>query len=353
VPRANRNDNDPFAAFMGRNYEVRTAEIRTETVTVQVRPLPTAGAPTNFNGSIGSFQLTRSAAPTEVTVGDPITQKIRITGAGTFDAVKLNEPEWNNFRSYAPTAKFEAADELGIRGTKEFELVVSPLASDVRQLPPLEFVYFDPEAGQYRTLTAPPITLKVKPAETVPLPPSLAPRVAESASVAEIAHINPRLGTLRVPPQPWITQSWFVSLQGLPLIAFIGAFLWRLRREHAERNPHLRRSKEIAESIRRGLADLATHAEANRSEPFHATLFRLLQEVVGERLKRPAASITEAAIEELPEASDPQLRDELHTLFRLCNEARYAPVSTAEQLTKLLARAALVISTIRGGKGEQ
>ena len=76
------------------------------------------------------------------------------------------------------------------------------------------------------------------------------------------------------------------------------------------------------------LTDLKKFAAENKPDEFFATLFRLLQEQLGERLDCPASAITENVIEEhsilrgAPEAT----LDDLRELFQLCNQARYAPV---------------------------
>ena len=78
-------------------------------------------------------------------------------------------------------------------------------------------------------------------------------------------------------------------------------------------------------------------AENNPGE-FFATLFRLLQEELGERLDCPASSITEAVIDErlallgVPETTLAGLRE----LFHLCNQARYAPLRTSGELAAVI-----------------
>ena len=79
-------------------------------------------------------------------------------------------------------------------------------------------------------------------------------------------------------------------------------------------------------------------AAENNSDDFFATLFRLLQEQLGERLDCPASAITEAVIEErlrprgVPEATLAALRE----LFQTCNLARYAPIKTSQELAALI-----------------
>jgi len=119
---------------------------------------------------------------------------------------------------------------------------------------------------------------------------------------------------------------------------WLAAFAWRKRTEMLANNPRLRRQRQVAQVIRAGLEELRQQAAGNKSDEFFATLVRLLQEQLGERLDLPASAITEAVIEErlkprgMPEAT----LAVLHELFQSCNVARYAPVRSSQELSALV-----------------
>ena len=126
----------------------------------------------------------------------------------------------------------------------------------------------------------------------------------------------------------------------------------RRRADNLANNPRLRRQREVARTIEQGLHDLKRFANQNDSEQFFATLVRLLQEQLGERLDMPATAITEAVIEEelrpkgLPEATLNTLQD----LFQLANLARYAPVKTSQELAALIPRMEATLAELRSLK---
>jgi hypothetical protein len=117
-------------------------------------------------------------------------------------------------------------------------------------------------------------------------------------------------------------------------------------------NPRLRRRRQVAQVIRQGLIELRQHASDNKSEDFFATLFRLLQEQLGERLDLPASAITEAVIEEhlrprgVPEPALSSLRE----LFQTCNLARYAPIKTSQELAAIIPRFEATLRQLQGLK---
>jgi hypothetical protein len=318
--------------------------------------LPTDTLPPGFDGAVGNYTLTATAGPLNVVAGDPITVRVQITGRGSLDALNLPAQEaWKNFKSYPPTSKIETTDQLGLQGTKTFEQVITPESPEIKELPAFSFSFFDPDAKQYRTLTQPAIPLTVRPGGAAP-----APVVAATSKFAadtppprqDIVHIKPRPGTLAQISPPLIQQPWFLAMQGVPVLAWLAAAGWRKRADSLANNPRLRRQRQVAQIIRTGLEELRRHAAANRSEEFFAALFRLLQEQLGERLDCPASAITEAVIEEKlrPRGAAEGTLTELHALFQTCNLARYAPVTSGQELAALVPRFETIIRELQSLK---
>ncbi len=62
-----------------------------------------------------------------------------------------------------------------------------------------------------------------------------------------------------------------------------------------------------------------------------------MQEQLGERLDLPASAITEAVLDEkLRRRAPDELVQQLHELFQLCNQARYAPHRSTRELLELV-----------------
>jgi hypothetical protein len=98
LPSANNRPRGPFDAFFGNGNEQRQLSLATEPEPVQARFLPRENAPANFNGAIGNYTLAVSAGPTNVTVGDPITVKVQISGRGWLVSLALPEQaDWSDF----------------------------------------------------------------------------------------------------------------------------------------------------------------------------------------------------------------------------------------------------------------
>jgi hypothetical protein len=335
---------DPFFQRFFNTGEQKQVTLATDTLKVESLPLPAEGAPPNFNGAVGDYTMNVTAGPTTVAVGDPITVRVQISGHGALDALTLpDQPAWRDFKAYPPTSKIATSDQLGLQGTKTFEQIVTPQNTDVHELPAFSFSFFDPGAKTYRTLTQPPVQLAVHSGGTTPAPMIAATKTANSQNPPppqDILPIKEQFGALTPAGPPLLTRPAFLAAQSLPVLAWLAAFVWRKRADNLANNPRLRRQRRVARLVQSGLDDLRRFATENNSDEFFATLFRLLQEQLGERLDCPASSITEAVIDErlvllgAPETTLAGLRE----LFQLCNQARYAPMRTSGELTAVIAQ---------------
>jgi hypothetical protein len=322
--------------------ERKQVSLATEKLNVESLPLPAGNAPANFNGAIGDYTLTVTAGPTNVAVGDPITVRVQISGRGALDALTLpDQPAWRDFKTYPPTSKVETGDPLGLQGTKTFEQIVAPQSTDVHELPVFSFSFFNPDTKTYRTLRQPPVQLAVQSSGTTPAPMIAAtktPNPQPPPPQQDILPIKEQPGALTQAGPPLLTRPVFLAMQSLPVVAWLAAFVWRKRTDSLANNPRLRRQRRVAQLVREGLNDLHRLAAENNSDEFFATLFRLLQEQLGERLDCSASSITEAVIDErlvllgAPETTLAGLRE----LFQLCNQARYAPMRTSGELAAVI-----------------
>jgi hypothetical protein len=352
VPSSNEQGGDPFFRQFFNQGEQKQVSLATETLEAESLPLPAENVPADFNGAVGDYKLTMTVGPTNVAVGDPITVRVQISGNGALDTLTLPaETAWKNFKTYPPTSKVEFTDKLGLEGTKTFEEIVTPQNADVHELPQLSFSFFNPDDGRYHALTQPAVPLVVRSAGVTPMPTFALNKnsAAENQTPQDILPIKERLGTLVQTNTPLIAQPEFLALQAVPLIAFFAAFVWRKRTDNLANNPRLRRQRRVTQLVQSGLNDLRKFAAENNSAEFFALLFRLLQEQLGERLDCPASAITENVIDEHPvlRGAPKVTLDGLRELFQFCNQARYAPVRGAGELTAVAAQFEKTVSELQ------
>lgn len=329
--------------FWGEPLAWMDLTLQSDGTTIDVLPLPADNVPRDFTGAVGNYSLSATASTNTVTVGDPITLTVQIAGQGPIESLILSSIEhWKDFKTYPPVTKVETSDQFGLQGVKTFEQVVVPDTPQLTELPPIAFSFFDPDKKAYRTVVHPATPITVRPSTAPVAQPTVVAGTGqnrdEANTATDIVHIKTRPGTLAHIRPTLIQQAWFLVLQGVPLLAWIGAVVWRRREEKLAHNPRLRRRREVDRTIRDGLAELRRLAAGNQSEEFFATVFRLLQERLGERLDLPAFAITEAVIEERlsPRGTPADTLASVHELFQVCNQARYAPQRTSRELASLI-----------------
>ena len=124
--------------------------------------LPEEGKPANFAGWVGRYQMETSASPTEVSVGDPITLTLSVSGSEYLDKVDL--PALS--KDATIDRDFKVPEEMAagvVRGTvKEFTQTLRPKTSEVRAVPAIKLPFFNPESGRYEIAESRPIPLTVK-----------------------------------------------------------------------------------------------------------------------------------------------------------------------------------------------
>jgi hypothetical protein len=354
-------DTDPFFGGLIQRYRSQPTTLRSEPVNLKILPLPTENKPASFNGAVGKYSFRAAVNKTEVGVGDPITISVEINGMGAWDAVQLPPLDtWRDFKIYPPNNEFAPKDELGIQGTKKFEIVVVPENSDVKEVPAMAFSYFDPEARQYQTIVQPAVPLKVSAAGSAPVQPSVtvgktAPAAPEPPAAKDILHIKPHFGVAVTTGLPAFTQPWFWLFNTFPLLAW-AVFAWTQKRaEKLASDPRGQRARAVRESEAAALPQLRALAQSRASKEFFDLLTRLLQERLGERLDLPASSITEAVVDErlAPLGVAETLRQEIHALFQACNQARYAAATSAEELDALAERTAKALHELAAVEGKR
>ena len=300
---------------------------------IHVLPLPKENVPEGFNGAVGNYTMNVAAGPTNLAVGDPITVKIQISGSGSLDVLNMPDIPWGtDFKVQLIGNKIEKSDQLGIQGSKTFEYLVIPQKPDIQSIPEICFSFYNTETKQYQRLTNQPISIVVQKtlgaAQNVTLGQSQESRQARERERAETDIVNIKMhpGQLGIAISPWLYQPWFWMLQALPVLAMAGVLGWQAYQNHLALNPRIRRRQQVEKQIAKGIGELRKLSRSGQKEEFFAMAFRLLQEALGERLNLPAVAITESVVDEKlrPAGVPEELLKNVHEVFLMCNQARYA-----------------------------
>lgn len=234
---------DPFDLIEGKP---RKLSFKSDPVPLEIKPLP-PNAPSSFSGAVGTFTMDVDIKPKTVQVGDPITVTATISGRGNFGVMSApNLEDTHGWHTYPSSNKFAQNDDVGISGTKTFEMVISPNEKKTA-VPPLAFSYFDPLKEKYVTLQSAAIPIQVEGGAVAATQSSPQATPAQTASAP--AGRNPQEILYQLTDRgriqsfaPIYTQPVFWLAQTAPLSALLLLIGWRIH----QRKSGNREAKRIA-----------------------------------------------------------------------------------------------------------
>ncbi len=235
------------------NYEMRAGlmqppesySVQSDSIVIDVLPLPEAGKPASFGGAVGRYTLDASLEPAGVAVGEAATVRLAVRGTGNVKAVRAPAlPAPSSIEILPPNEKAtEDATGTTLGGVKEFRWSVVPREAGRVTLGPVEFSYFDPEADGYRVLRSDSLVLDVTGFSGSDEAQGLRP--------PDFAPSPPRLGFVR--------SKGFLAAQAIPLLLLLAGFARSRKPRPEPRAPEPDRVPEpglddLVEAARRGEA---------------------------------------------------------------------------------------------------
>ena len=265
-----------FRLFQQQRIEQIT--ISTEPVELQVRALPPAPA-SGFSGAVGEFKLTSKVVPADSAVGEPITWTLELSGAGNWpDIAGLPARSVSrDFQVITPEAKKTPAEGKLFDATLTEDVVLVPTKPGTYTLGAVEFTYFDPKSGSYKTARTPAKTITVNATSapalgnvTSPAPPVAPQSDSDSSITAPRAPTDPQ-GIPRDPisgsaeaRMPFATSSQLISYATAPLAAVLLTWLLLAARRAAQTDP--RKPQRFAKQrLNQTLSKLARANESERA----------------------------------------------------------------------------------------
>lgn len=329
-----------FDQFMTR-AQLKEVELKTKARTVNVLALPSEGKPASFSGAIGSFTFVTQVSPTLLTKGEPTELTATIEGSGNFERIDWSGLSESRFwRSYKPSSTTKATDQAGLEGKKLFKQALIPLSLEIKEFPMLEFSYFDPEKGQYKTLRSDPLALQIqdaaaadssafaktnRPSESVPL-------LGTNTDPLNLMPNFLTLGATGKSVRPWTASSWWIWALLLPALGIAVTLLvvafqkWQL--VSGSNDP----KRKAAQLLAREIQGLELSYQQSNTQSFAQNARRVVQVALAQQWHCPAESVTRHELRQ----RQPQGYEQLDPLFSQLDAIEYSgSVLTVEEMNKL------------------
>ncbi len=193
--------------------------LRSEPVTFVAIEPPPAGRPASWLGAVGVWRVSARTDVREGRVGDPFVLTLRVEGVG--NATLLPRPPvaiaWADVVAEDERVVLDTTP-TALGGAKEFSWLVTPRTEGAREVPALEFPFFDPVARRYVAARTAPLPLRIRPGDLVrvergraataasdsllPLRPAL-----EGPRPIALRRAMPWLLAVALAPLPWLVVT--------------------------------------------------------------------------------------------------------------------------------------------------
>jgi hypothetical protein len=244
-------------------------------VTLEVLPIPEAGRPTPYYGAVGRFTIDASLDRDSVRRGGSVKLSLTVRGQGNFEFLRL--PALDDLKGLHKLGQAEAQRDAG-KVVVTYDL--SPLSTDVKEVPAIAWNFFDTTPGveafvAVATKPVPLQVLEIANAESLAPLPESAPK-AVTPGVDDIFDL-PDLGGGAVVARTVPGWTGYV-VAFAPWLVVVGlASLLRRRRALAA---------DVVGQRARGANRTFAQALRQGSEPLEA-----LAAYLGDRLGLPAAAV--------------------------------------------------------------
>jgi hypothetical protein len=304
--------------------------LETKAVTVNVQALP-EGAPADFSGAVGQFDIGAQLSENTGKVNEPITLVLELEGAGNVEVLAEPSlpqlPNWRIFESQAST-KVQVQDDV-VQGVRRFERLIVPGKAGNLTIPPISFSYFDPEARKYRTVATEPLAITIL-ANGAESPSSVTglgsdDQTAIAFAAGDIRHIKAVPTSLTNMETSVFGSPLYWSCWLMPALAAGGIWVWQRRRQRLLADSVYVRRQKARRTAHKILAGLQP------GEDSYAVAHRALLGYLSDKLNRPTIGLTtESLLDVLGEFQvDPALIERVHSALTQIEIGRFAPVEGA------------------------
>jgi len=339
-----------FDDFFGSAQTVKKRLYSPE-VKIQVKPLPN-NAPEGFTGAVGSYTLSARLDKDNVKTNEAVNITVRITGKGNFkliDPVEVDYPV--DFEAYDPKVSDNInVNDNGITGSRTIEYLAIPRFAGDFKIPPINFAFFDPASGTYKSLSSNPFTIHVEKGDedaggTVISGPS---REDVRYLGADIRFINTGNTKLNPAGESWLSTAGFylTYLLIFILVAVIFFFLQQWNKTRSD-TAGMRIRKAGRQSQLR-LRQAKKCLKENNKELFLNEILKATWGYIGDKLNLDQSQLNREFIEMFLASRNVEsaVVESLIKLLDQCEYIRYAPGEDSSELDTVYKDAESVINQL-------
>ncbi len=309
-----------FFDFFGTSKNIRLAS---QTININVLPLPAENRPECFSGAVGEFTIQASLDRTKSEGGEPINLMVRVRGRGNLKLI--NPPEIQTI-SGLKILDPEVKEDINIvnnrvTGYKQFSFPLIPQADGEYIIPKIKFAYFNPKDKSYHILE----TEQLKFTAT-----GTARHIASSPGNnlkvlgTDINYIKPDLKELDnlAPGSGWLIFIYLGSclMVGLSLI-------YRRHQSRLLKDRAYARRLRSNRLVKKRLKAAEVYLKKGEKKEFYSSLASAITGYIGDRFNLDVGVLTSAELLEklYQQGVDKAVADKVIGFLNRCDQYRFSP----------------------------
>ena len=328
--RSNNFFDDFFTDPFGRGETVDYAA-KSNTLKIDVLPLPKEGKPESFNGAVGDFTLNSSIDKSKTKTNEPVSLKVDIKGNGNIKLIDISEVKLPpGVEKYEPKVSEQINRANKISGKKTIEYLIVPRTPGDKKIPGIAFSYFNPNKKAYVTLNTDPYTIEVEQGDRV-FEPDISGLNKEDVELLseDIRFIKTSDGDLSKKTELLVFRFGFWAAVGVPLIALIGLVTLKKRDEKLAANVQLLRYQKAQKVAKNRLKIARSLMVTKQDKAFYTELSQAFFGYLEDKLHIPKSefSVDRAVFELQKRKIGQDIVDRVQNVAQKCEYVRFAPGS--------------------------
>lgn len=335
---------DPFEDFfsdvMGTSYTNVRKDIKSQPITIEVEPLPTANKPSSFQGAVGQFTFTSKIDKNELKVNEAFTLTLTVSGKGNIELLELPKPVFPpDFEVYDPKVSTTVKNNaLGIYGSKKAEYIIIPRVSGDFTLEDIEFSYFNPSLKKYETLKSDIHTIQVQKGATNNNTAIYTPGQADIKYLgSDIRHINVNNNALSITGTTFFMSPTYIAIIAIMLLAFVVTLVVYNKINKFNKNKVLVKNKQATKIAKKRLNNAHNYLISNNQNSFYEEFSQALWGYISDKLNISRSQLSMDSVKEImlsKEVSE-EIVNEFVELLNNCEFARFAPGDPGKKMDEL------------------
>lgn len=321
-----------FDQFFGGGSTVSRVDkfLATGPVRLNVKPLPTAGAPVGLSPAVGKFTLTSSLSSQKIAANAAASLIVTLSGTGDFPL--LEPPVFQlpaEFEQYDTKTTDNLKSTLaGTSGSRSWEFPFIARSEGQYTIPSIEMAYFDPATRSYKTLKTEEYQIEVTRGVA-----GASAAVIGGVSKEEVKMLGQDIRYIKTTPlrstgaHAWLySATFFLAVLGLIGLFIVLLFVFRRQMQRRADVVGTKNRKANKVALRRLKAAKRSLDAADRRS-FLDEMLRALWGFVGDKFNVEVSELTKGRIEDefAAHATSECLSREFLNLVEECEMAQYAP----------------------------